>query len=188
MNTDTPTILTVPSQNFELSKPTAAAHKKLAKRIAEHNAEAEQWHTDRATVYNAEATDLDAVELAERLPMRRLKLIAQEVKLREDLEAWFKQRRADRREATKAASEELAAAETGLVAALVELGYVEAEPFANVVGKIKPGMILDHPRTHALRERVKELNAAGDPQREANKAALAVAKRAAENARAKVAS
>lgn len=97
-----------------------------------------------------------------------------ELKLRRELIGFWDSHGQELRTEVEKARQDLEAAERKVRDDLVALGYVDAEPTSQVIGKIIPGFILTHPQVHGARERYRALASASRENGRANENATAL--------------
>jgi hypothetical protein len=119
---------------------------------------------ERAEILASDPVAIDAKTLEKRSRSRftEYDLLREEVLVRRELQTFDDARRKECRTAAGQAYTAHTVAQSEIRAALVCLGYVEAEPEALVIGKITPGMVNSHPAVVEARNKYESLSAHAD--------------------------
>ncbi len=174
-----------------LAKATAAAAKSLNDRIVALLNDRGEVDRRREELTRGDAAELPPGAYAElqALAARRLDLLASEVNLRKDVDAFHTSEHADASAAAGEASEALEAVEASVRKRLVKIGYHDVPVTEQDHSKITPGMVHAHPDFVAARQRIRMLSDAAHAYdgRNANRAALQAVRDELERARSRIA-
>ncbi len=143
-------------QPFERSKKTKALEDKLNRRAESHNAAWEKHEAEREKLKATEITPSNSRSIAEAssaLGHEKLKLLAEEKIIREEIDSLYNDYERDMHAARTAAYEAHAAQETEVRAKLVEIGYVDGIIPGGDRLSITPGLIAAHPSVFGARRK-----------------------------------
>lgn len=132
------------------------------KRINELLAGRKTANEMQSDLHNTDLADVDFTScLTCSMPVEVVtESLQSELKLRRELIGFWDSHSDELRAEVEKARQDLVAAERKVRDGLVTLGYVDAEPTSQVIGKITPGFILTHPEVHGDRERYRALASA----------------------------
>ena len=149
----------------------------MAVRIATLHEQRAAFNRQVDEVRDADAAEIDVDTITSHrmlMPEERFRLLRDELALRRELAGYLQRRAAGLRKAHTAAAEAKPKAEADVRKALIRIGYIDAAPTQNVLGKIQPGYIIHHPKVIAAAQACNALHHAVNNHdlANANKAAI----------------